>query len=188
MVTLLKSFFLLKTDTCTLQNKKILLQIYHMEHIFRLFLLSIIAAFTFVYADAESSPKNEAFDAQSVLEHYLIDGTLTSADGYTAEQKSYQKGAYVYQERTWVNGDESLNIITYNQQIKKFQEWGFYPWGTFYAQGEWNEARKTMFYHTEEGQPTAKLIFNDDSSVSLEMLNLNNGDFFIWTAKIVPSE
>ena len=159
-----------------------------MKHILKLFLLSIISAFTFVYADTESTTKPEAFDAQSVLENYLIDGTLTSVDGYTAEQKTYQKGAYVYQERTWANGDESLNIITYNQQIKKFQEWGFYPWGTFYAQGEWNEARKTMFYHNEEGQPTAKLIFNEDKSASLEMLNLNNGDFFIWTATIVPSE
>ena len=101
----------------SLQKVKSFICSYQMKHFLKLFLLSIIPAFTFVYADAESTTKPEAFDAQSVLENYLIDGTLTSVDGYTAEQKTYQKGAYVYQERTWVNGDESLNIITYNQQI-----------------------------------------------------------------------
>lgn len=45
-----------------------------------------------------------------------------------------------------------------------------------------------MFYHTEDGQPTAKLAFNEDNSASLEMLNLNNGDFFIWKAKITSAK
>ena len=35
-----------------------------MKHILKLILLSMIPAFTFVYADTESTTKPEAFDAQ----------------------------------------------------------------------------------------------------------------------------
>ena len=149
-------------------------------------LLIYILISTAIYADSTAS--SDAFDAQAVLNYYLLDGTFTAEEGYTAQQKTYQKGSYVYTERTWENGDPSLNVITYNQEIGKFQEWGFYQWGTFYSQGVWNEELKTMFYHTEDGQPTAKLAFNEDNSASLEMLNLNNGDFFIWKAKITSAK
>ena len=95
----------------------------------------------------------------------------------------------------WCFGKSRINWLSgnnfsqpYNQEIGKFQEWGFYQWGTFYSQGVWNEELKTMFYHTEDGQPTAKLAFNEDNSASLEMLNLNNGDFFIWKAKITSAK
>ncbi|MAV39863.1 MAG: hypothetical protein CML12_04740 [Puniceicoccaceae bacterium] len=149
----------------------------------------LLNAHSHAHADAEANPAEEAsFDPQAVLDHYLYDANFTSADGFTAEQKAYQKDAYVYLERTWENGDQSLNVMTYNFEIQKFQEWGFYPWGTFYVQGEWNEEQKTMFYHKENGEPTAKIRFNDDKSADLEMLNLNNGDFFIWRARITPKE
>lgn len=158
-----------------------------MKILLNLLLFVAFSVASFAHSNENSPESPEAFDAQAVLNHFLTDGTLTTEEGYTAKQKTHQKGSYVYIERTWENGDESLNVITYNQEIKKFQEWGFYRWGTFYAQGEWNEERKTMFYHTEDGQPTAKLTFNEDNSSSLEMLNLNNGDFFIWSAKITPA-
>lgn len=159
-----------------------------MKFLLNLLFVSLFSVACFANSDSEATASSEGFDAQAVLDNYLIDGTLTGQEGYTAEQKTYQKGAYVYTERTWENGDESLNVITYNRQIKKFQEWGFYPWGTFYVQGEWNEDRQTMFYHSDNGEPTAKMTFNEDKTVSLEMLNLNNGDFFIWKAEIVPSK